>query len=406
MEMTMRISNRLALSGALGGILLLGLAVRAEAGVLESGCSGGAIPAATLLVPYFEVDLAGSDHQTTLFAVTNAGLHSTLAHIVLWTDWGVPTLAFDLFLAQNDVQSINLRDVFAGILPVTGGGSFVGCTDPLTLPVLDATALAALRQEHTGQPDGDGNCAGSGRAGANVATGYVTIDVAQACSASILYPSHAGYFVAGGTGIAGNENLLVGDFFYVDVAQNYAQGNEAVHIVADAVRFGAQPSTFYAAWVGHTGDDDRAPLGTRYRSRYLNGGAFSGGTQLVVWAEPSTPTPQAVTCGQRASFVDPCQFLREVSFNEDAVGGVEVNTFGVNEVAAKLTVGAGPLPVGSPFGIVDLENRVHPGCFLAIPIDFPLQSWVMPLSSAAGRFSVGLNSYRTGDELCPPPPAP
>lgn len=395
----MRVFNRLAMSG----ILLLGLAVRAEGGVLEDGCSGGAIPAATLLIPYFEVDLAAADHQTTLFSVTNAGAHSTLAHVVLWTDWGVPTLAFDVFLAQDDVQTMNLRDVFSGILPSTGGGSFVDCTNPLTLPTLDATALAKLRQQHTGHPDLEGNCAGSGRGGPNVATGYVTIDMAQQCSALILYPSHAGYFVAGGTGIAGNENLLVGDFFYVDAPQNYAQGNEAVHIAADAARFGAQPSTFYGAWIGYTGDDARAPLGTRYRSRFLNGGAFSGGTDLVVWAEPSTPTPQATTCGERPNFVDPCQYLRTTAFNEGAVGNAAVDNYVVTEVATKLTVGSLEVPVSSAFGFVDLENRVQPGCLITPIGDFPLQSWVMPLSSAFSRYSVGFNAFRTGDDLCPPP---
>ncbi len=395
----MSVFNRLALSG----ILLFGLAVRAEGGPLENGCSGGAIPAATLLIPYFEVDLAAADHQTTLFAVTNAGAQATLAHVVLWTDWGVPTLAFDIFLAQNDVQTVNLRDLFSGVLPSTGGGAFVGCTNPLTLPTLDPTALGELRQQHTGQPDIGGNCAGSGRGGPNVATGYVTIDVAQQCSALILYPSHAGYFVAGGTGVAGNENLLVGDFFFVDAAQNYAQGNEAVHIVADATRFGGQPASFYAAWIGHSGDDARAPLGTRYRSRYLNGGPFSGGTDLIVWAEPSTPTPQAVTCGERANFVDPCQYLRTRAFDEAAVGAVAVDNYVVSEVAAKLAVGTLEVPAIPAFGFVEVENRVQPGCLVTPTGDFPLQSWVLPLSSASGRYSVGLNAYRTGDELCPAP---
>ena len=398
----MHVSNRLALSGALSGILLLGLTARAYGGVPQNSCSTGATPSATLLIPFFEVDLVSVARQTTLLAVTNAGAQSTLAHVVLWTDWGVPTLAFDIFLAQDDVQTMNLRDIFSGVLPTTGGGSFTGCTNPLAQPTLDATALAKLRQEHTGQPDLAGNCAGSGRAGINVATGYVTIDAAQACSTSILYPSHSGYFVAGGTGIASNENLLVGDFFYVDTVQNYAQGNEAVHIAADAARFGAQPSTFYGAWNGHSGDDARAPLGTRYRARYLNGGAFSGGTDLVVWAEPSSPTPQAVTCGARPTFVDPCQYLRVTPFDENAAGGIAIENFVVSEVAARTEVGGVDYPVASPFGFLDVENRVRPGCE-GVPIgDFPLQSWVMPLHSALGRFSVGFNAFRTADDLCPP----
>ena len=383
------------------GFLAAGLAVQAGAGLAPANCSSGAVPAATLLIPYFEVDLNSVDRQTTLFAVTNAGQQPTLAHVVMWTDWGVPTLTFDFYLDVNDVQTINLRDLFAGVLPETGGGSFPDCTNPLTHPTIDATVLAALRQQHTGQADGDGNCAGSGRAGIGVATGFVTIDVAQRCSASITYPGHAGYFVAGGTGIAGNANILVGDFFFVDTAEDYAQGNEAVAIVADEARFGAHPATFYGAWVAHSGDDARAPLGTRYRARYMIGGAFSGGTDLVVWTEPTTPTPQAVTCGERASFVDPCQFLRTTAFDEDALGETPEDTFYVTEVAAKLAVGSATVPVAGPFGFVDVENRVQVGCLLEPIGEVPLQLWVMPLSSASGRFSVGLNAFRTADELCP-----
>lgn len=394
----MRYSTRLALVG----ILTAGLAAQASAGLSSNSCSTGATPAATLLIPYFEVDLTSTGGLTTLFAVTNAGAQSTLAHVVVWTDWGVPTLMFDLFLAADDVQSINLRDVFAGVLPQTGGGSFTGCTNPLQLPVLDAPAVAALRQQHTGQPDDQGNCAGSGRAGANVATGFVTIDVAQACSGEITYPGHSGYFAAGGTGIAGNANLLVGDFFLVDTGEDFAQGNEAVHILADEARFGGQPATFYGAWVAHTGADARVPLGTRYRSRYLNGGAFSGGTDLIVWAEPTLPRPEAVVCGERTSFVDPCQYLQTTAFNETATGQAPVKDFVVTEISTRLPVGSLEVPVVAPFGFIDLENRVQVGCLFEPAGDFPLQSWVMPISSASGRFSLGLNAFRTADELCLP----
>ena len=130
MQFTTRLAMLITLTAALGA--------HASAGLAQNSCSAGATPAATLLVPYFEVNFAAADRQTTLFAVTNAGAQATLAKVVVWTDWGVPTLTFDLFLAPDDVQSINLRDVFNGVLPQTGGGSFTGCADPLVLPVLDA----------------------------------------------------------------------------------------------------------------------------------------------------------------------------------------------------------------------------------------------------------------------------
>jgi hypothetical protein len=385
-----------------GCLLLVALAGRSQAGAVASACSQGPVPAATLLIPYFEVDLTADEGQTTLFAVTNAGDHDTLAHVVLWTDWGVPTLAFDLFLGANDLQSVNLRDLFAGVLPATGGGSFAGCTNPLTLPSLDAAAVTRLRRQHTGQPDAGNDCSGSSRGGTDVAVGYVTVDVAQACSATIVHPHQAGYFVAGGSGIASNENLLVGDFFYVDSAENFAQGSEAVHIVADTARFGEQPATFYGAWIGETGDDARAPLPTRHRARYLNGGAFDGGTDLVVWMEPGIATPEALPCGERSQFVDICQYLRLTAVDEGAQAEDPFHSYSFSEVTARIPVGGDEIPVAAPFGFVDFENRSQFGCVILPFLDFPLQSWVMPMASASGRFSVGWNASRVGDELCPP----
>lgn len=388
------------------GVLLLAAAGRAQAGIAPASCPVGAVPAATLLFPYFEVDLAGADHQTTLISVTNAGSHATLAHVVLWTDWGVPTLAFDVALAKDDVQTLNLRDVFAGVLPVTGGVAATNCTNPVTLPTLDAAAVAALRAQHTGQPNAQNRCSGSGRAGVDVAIGYLTIDAAQACSANIHYPSSNGYFAPGGTGIASNENLLVGDFFLVDSALNLAEGDEAVAIVADAARFGGRPATFYGAWIGHSGDDARAPLGTRYRARFLNGGAFTGGTDLVVWAEPSWAALQGVPCGDRPATVDPCQFLRYAVFDEAGAVVDWVEDRLVTEVAGRIAVGGADLPTATPFGFVDTENRVVPLCDIPIGppplLEFPLQSFVLALHSASGRFAVGLEAHRTADELCPP----
>src|SRR5262249_6781405 len=82
-------------------------------------CTLDRVPAATLLLPYFEVDLDRPNGRTTLMSVVNASGQPRLAHVVLWTDLGVPTLTLDLFLTGYDVQTLNLRDLFAGRLPQT-----------------------------------------------------------------------------------------------------------------------------------------------------------------------------------------------------------------------------------------------------------------------------------------------
>src|ERR1044071_8165429 len=53
------------------------------------------VPAATLLLPYFEVDIANPNGVTTLFSINNASATAVLAHVTVWTDQSVPALDFD-----------------------------------------------------------------------------------------------------------------------------------------------------------------------------------------------------------------------------------------------------------------------------------------------------------------------
>ena len=107
---TRRATMLVLLAGVLGG------GARMAHGTL---CAVDNVPAATLLLPYFEVDLASAAGRTTLMSITNASAQATLAHVVLWTDYAVATFVFDVYLTGFDVQTINLRDVLAGNLPVT-----------------------------------------------------------------------------------------------------------------------------------------------------------------------------------------------------------------------------------------------------------------------------------------------
>ncbi|MCP4248823.1 MAG: hypothetical protein GY778_17400, partial [bacterium] len=85
-------------------------------------CTIDAVPAATLLLPYFEVDLIGPPIKgvNTLFTVNNASATPTIAHVSVWTDWSQPVLDFDIFLTGYDIQAFSLYDVLVrGNLPVT-----------------------------------------------------------------------------------------------------------------------------------------------------------------------------------------------------------------------------------------------------------------------------------------------
>src|SRR5689334_5639413 len=75
----------------------------------DDSCDISVLPAATLLLPYFEVSAAGD--VTTLFTVINAGAPEQIAHITLWTDYGFPVIDFNVYLTGYDAQSINLHDI-------------------------------------------------------------------------------------------------------------------------------------------------------------------------------------------------------------------------------------------------------------------------------------------------------
>ena len=72
-----------------------------------------------MLLPYFEVDLAHPSGATTLFSISNVGPAMQLVNVTLWTDLGVPTVAFPIYLTGFDIETFNLRDVFAGRIPAS-----------------------------------------------------------------------------------------------------------------------------------------------------------------------------------------------------------------------------------------------------------------------------------------------
>jgi len=231
--------KRLALVLTLLCLLALGGQAFAEL------CTIDAVPAATLLLPYFEVELSPSGGPgtgvDTLFSINNASAAPTIAHVSVWSDWTQPVLDFDVFLTGYDAQSVSLYNVFVnGNLPVTADeqsdpldlisphddhpewdGSFDGagilvagvndCIDifPFFInPLLTGQRLADIQAKLTGSPIG-GACYGADH-GDDVARGYITIDNANACS--LIFPSDPGYFTNGvDPGVANNINQLWGD---------------------------------------------------------------------------------------------------------------------------------------------------------------------------------------------------
>lgn len=275
-------------------------------------CAMDIVPAATLLLPYFEVDLDDPGGLTTLLSISNATPEPVLAHMTLWTDWAMPSIDFDVFLTGYDVLTLDLGTIFhTGSLPVTADqqtdpsdtvsphgdpawdGSFSDCElfFPFSNPALNANLLDRIRSGHTGQAVSSlaGECLGASH-GDNIARGFMTIDSVSRCN--VFFPSHPDYFDDGGTGAANNDNVLFGDYLYFDPSTGAGSAQPMVHIEADSTFNAASTPTgytFYGALLGGSGVDNREPLATAWAGRYFNGNNLE--TELIVWRDPLTERP-------------------------------------------------------------------------------------------------------------------
>ena len=251
------------------------------------------VPAATLLLPYFEIDPAAATSRTVL-TVGNRGASDALAHVVLWTDRGVPTASFDVRVAGKGVAEIDLSEIFiSGALPQSTPGIFAGsCAATLPPAALDATALAGLRNAHSGIASTllGGQCGSSSHGDAR-ARGYVTIDATNACTT--LVPGSAGYFVNGGTGIATNNNVLWGEVATSTASPASVNGDALVAIEASSsspATTGAS-YTFYGRVIGSSADN-RERLPGVYMGRYTMQDVLFR-TAAQIWRDPGNVAPFA-----------------------------------------------------------------------------------------------------------------
>ncbi len=292
----------------------------------DQSCDIMVTPAATLLVPYFEVDLTSQSGETTLFTVTNVTRFPQIAHVTLWTDWSYPMLSFDVFLTGYDVQAINLYDIIVrGMLAPPGtssrvdegrrsapndGNPLIDVANCGQLPLqLGNAAINELQKAFTiGRTS---SCGTSVVGGTHFnATGYVTVDVVASCGAGL--PADPGYF-------ASNilyDNVLIGDYDQVNSTENSAQANPMVHIraVPEGGAAGSRamnfPRTFYGRLQNGGNDDRRQPLPSTFAARWIRGGAGGFETSFKIWREGRTAATAgcAVSANGRADYVEFVRF--------------------------------------------------------------------------------------------------
>jgi hypothetical protein len=285
----------------------------------DDSCDVKVGPAATLLLPYFEVNTNPTvQGQTTLFTVTNVTRYPQIAHVTLWTDWAFPVLSFNLFLTGYDVQAINLYDVIvrgtiappSGTTPATtpgalsaAGGNLRATLDCASNPaLLPASISAAVRNALTTGVFNPGGtvktCSTAGGVDQN-AIGYATIDVVANCTN--LLPNDPAYYT---TDLL-FDNVLIGDYQQLGgspagtgaASALDAAGNPMVHIRAVPEGGGAGanvptglPYTFYDRYTPSATRtfDRRQPLPSTFAVRYIQGGTGAFATNYTIWREGVT----------------------------------------------------------------------------------------------------------------------
>jgi len=250
-------------------------------------CDIGVTPAATLLLPYFEVDFKQPMPKATHTVVTvvNVSPLPRMANVTLWTDMAYPALWFPLFLDPYAMRSVDLFDVFARGAIGGPGAEGAGCAD---LPkTLSPAQLTDLQQAFT-----TGNVVpcpvseGVGDVHAN-AIGYATIDLVAGCStANPWSKEHFGELLL-------YDNVLIGDYVQLDAKS--AHGGPLVHIraipeggPAGAVVSTNLPYTFYDRYtVGLPSrtSDRRQPLPSAFAVRHIEDKSKGLSTSLQVWRE-------------------------------------------------------------------------------------------------------------------------
>jgi hypothetical protein len=405
-------------------------------------CHPAAVPGATLLLPYFEVDLDHPNGLTTLFSINNASATAVLAHVALWSDLAVPVLNFNVYLTGYDVQTVNLRDiVIYGRLPQTASAgqdpadtfsprgqfsqdiNFVSCQGQLPPQPLTAAVVTHLQRALTGQPSPafNGLCAGQAL-GDNVIRGYITVDTVNNCT--VRFPGDDGYFAAGNADVT-DQNVLWGTWTIVNATQGFAEGSNMVSIEAD----GTDPATstpgkytFYGRYDGWSAVDHRSPLGTTFVAQFADGGPFNGGTDLLVWRD--TKFAQApFVCPQGFVNTFPTWFpLGQEGFllfdEQEHAQGPPTCPFAAPGHPSATPSECPPVPLERPAPAA--TQRIHVGgANLPVPFTFGWvfldlnwatgnnppadpgaeQAWVVAAESSNGHFAVAFDAYRL-DSAC------
>jgi hypothetical protein len=403
---------------------LTGLVTAAAPALAQVQPTVGDQPAATLLVPYFEVDLANPAGANTYFTVNNASATAVLGHVTVWSAMHVPVYTFDIYLTGYDMQQVNVRDVINGKLPRTASVgqdladtnnpndgisnqgllsqdiNFATCNASLPPAAVPQATVDHIRASLTGQQSPMTGMCASKSDGTRIARGYITVDTVNQCNA--MTPATPGYFAPGGTGVATNQNVLWGDYTYTNHLGGLESGDASplVHITANATD--PQTSvpgeyTFYGRLVAWTAADNREPLSTNFMTRFVNSAA--GRTTLTVWRDAkvnqsyfscaATPAWYPLT-QEIIGFFDEQENPELTSFPPFAPPPPTPTFLPFGAGAQRVEIGGSLLPTSYTAGMLWLNLSVTPPGS-TLPADDPTaaQAFVGVHLKGVGRYSTG-----------------
>jgi hypothetical protein len=409
----------------------------------DDSCDISVAPAATLLLPYFEVNLTNTAEDDTLWTVTNVSNLPQIAHVTVWTDRSYPVLDFNIFLTGYDVQSISMADIlttgFLSGLDGTSSDSDPGArsADNDDNPLLDISncdilavrippaSLAPIVSALTTGLYSPAGCTSAATRIGNLqpdghARGYVTVDVAESCGTD--FPTDSLYY---STEIL-FDNVLIGDYQQVDRANNFAQGNPMVHIRAvpeggDVGTTGTPgfetnfDRTFYSRYQAGGVADRRQPLPSTFAARWINGGVGELRTSYKIWREGVTGNSLACA-GYAANAAlaitelvrfdadeNPTTFTPDVIFSPVPEGGVSLP-----ETSLTAVDNSGTLYPPNPGS--DLDGWMYLNLDIGTPgpvgaaAEMASQNWVIVSMAAEGRFSVDFDAAWLGNGCSPAAP--
>lgn len=340
---------------ALIGVLVLAAGNMAHANICAMDDVPAATLLFPFVVFDYDAYHAGTYGQDTIFSITNMSAEAQIVHVTLWTDIGAPILDFNILLTGYDVISMKTSIILgAGQLPVTyyeghGGSSNwlaegvqsngpVSSTNGLLNgawlnPGMDepqaTDALAAGRCDPNNpaypgwyaqpippafldllegylkasqivpryhsddcvlpysEPDEQAPIPHwASRDETDPTVMYITADVVERCEK--FWPTEVEYY----QDHIRDDNVLLGDVFWVSQDDRFSEAGNAIHIEAsphlDSVATltpAGDPVSFYHRYsiLQSQTSDGREPLPTAWAFRYLGAGENDLGTSIRVW---------------------------------------------------------------------------------------------------------------------------